>query len=180
MLLLPTGSSQDKALLGETSQAAGVNTCSRFWSSSNWVTTNQADQLDLKQEKEKQPTHCSANTHDSNTKQGNVTLDLNDCLIFKVSDFTGLLMRSFLMFSIHRSLLIIISASTHFLVCLHLSKLPGTRIASFLLRYNTTKLKWAIHALTFAVLTHLESNKVERAMNFDKITSNTGHVPSCQ
>lgn len=32
-------------------------------------------------------------------KQGNVTFDLNDCLIFKVSDFMGLLMRSFPMFS---------------------------------------------------------------------------------
>lgn len=93
-------------------------------------------------------------------KQGNMTLDLNDCLIFTVSDFMGLLTRSFLMSSNRRSLLVIIPASTHFLVHLHLSKLPGTRIASFLLRNNTTKLKWAIHALTFPVLTHLESNRV--------------------
>lgn len=72
-------------------------------------------------------------------KQGNVTLDLKDCLIFKVSDFMRLLMTSFPMFSNHRSLLVIIPASTHFLLHLHLSKLPGTRIVSFLLRYNTPK-----------------------------------------
>lgn len=51
---------------------------------SEWVITNQADQLDLKQEKGKQQTHCAANTHDPNTKQRNVTWDLNDCLIFSV------------------------------------------------------------------------------------------------
>lgn len=146
---------------------------------SEWVTTNQADQLDLKQEKGKQQTHCAANTHDPNTKQRNVTWDLNDCLIFKVSDYMGLLMRSFLMFSKHRNLLVI-PACMHFLVHLHLSKLPGTRIVSFLLRYNTTKLKSAIRVLTFAVPTHLESTRVEWAMNFDKITSNTGHIPRCQ
>lgn len=115
-------------------------------------------------------------------KQGNVKLDLNVCFIFRVSDFTGLLKRPFLMFfslTNHRSSLAIISAPTYFLVCLHLSNLPGTRIGSFLLRYNTTKVK-AILALTFATLTHPDGKKADWTLNFDKITSNSGHQTSRQ
>lgn len=140
-----------------------------------WVITNRADQLDLKQEKEKQQTHCAANTDNPNTKAGKCDLRFKWLFNFQSVRFHRFVTEIFPYVLKPQNLLVIIPASTHFLACLHLLKLPGTRIASFLLRYNTTKLKWAICALTFAVPTHPESNTVEWAINFDKITSNTGH-----